>query len=121
VAWNSARDIGEIAVSVMTLGEIRQGIELLPHGQRRDSLWDWLEHSIPEQFANRVLETDVTVAQAWGVLSARAIREKRSLPTIDGILLATAEVHGLAVVTRNVRDFSGYDVPIVNPWDAGSI
>lgn len=119
VEWTQARDIRDIAISVMSIGEIRRAIEVLPQGQRRDKLCDWLQHSIPEKFGNRVIDADENVAQAWGVLSASAIKSNRTLPTVDGILLATAEVHGLTVLTRNVRYFAGYDVPIINPWEDG--
>lgn len=119
VEWTQARDIRDIAISVMSIGEIRRAIEVLPQGQRRDKLWDWLQHSIPEKFGNRVIDADENVAQAWGVLSARATKSNRTLPTVDGILLATAEVHGLTVLTGNVRYFAGYDVPIINPWEDG--
>ncbi|MGI8508940.1 MAG: PIN domain-containing protein, partial [Gemmatimonadaceae bacterium] len=90
---------------------------LLPQGRRRDRLADWLGRDVVAQFQQRILDVDYNVAQAWGTLSARARAGKRRLSTVDGLLLATAMVHGLAVVTRNVRHFSGYDVHVINPWE----
>jgi toxin FitB len=105
---------------VMTIAEIRRGAEMLPNGRRRERLLEWLEHDVLNRPSDHLLEIDEQTAQAWGVLMARAIMARRSLPIIDGMLLASAQVNRLAVVTRNVRDFSGYDVPIVNPWDTES-
>jgi toxin FitB len=120
VEWANAHHMSELAISVMTIAEIRRGAEMLPNGRRRERLLEWLEHDVLNRPSDHILEIDEQTAQAWGVLMARAIMAKRSLPIIDGMLLASAQVNRLAVVTRNVRDFSGYDVPIVNPWDTES-
>ena len=63
---------------------------------------------------------DADVARRWGELGADARRAGRPLPTVDGLLLATAAVHGLTVATRNMRDCAGRGVDVVDPWnDAG--
>ncbi|HSU98319.1 MAG TPA: type II toxin-antitoxin system VapC family toxin [Gemmatimonadaceae bacterium] len=120
-AWSRANNAEECAISVMTIGEIRHGINLLPEGGRRTELRNWLARDVIQRFADRTVDITVEIAEAWAGLTAQAHRTKRSLSAPDGLILATAIVHRLSVVTRNVRDFSGYDVPIVNPWDAGSI
>jgi toxin FitB len=117
VEWTNAQDIGDFALSVLTIGEIRRGAELLQPGRRRELLLNWLENDVLNRPGDRILKIDERIAQTWGVLTASATRSNRLLPIIDGMLLATAHVHGLTVVTRNVRDLAGYDVPVVNPWD----
>lgn len=118
VSWGAAHEDKEYALSVVTLGEIQYGIELLPGGHRRDQLTSWLERELIEQFKGRILDVDADIAHAWGAVSARARTNSRRLLTADGLLLATAMVHSLAVVTRNVRHFSGYDVHVINPWES---
>ena len=111
--WFSHRRAGALYLSVLTLGEIRMGIEALPDLARRLVLLDWLETDLPAFFAGRILPIDVAVADRWGRLVAHA---GRSLPAIDSLLAATASRHGYTLVTRNLRDVHGLDVPVINPW-----
>lgn len=121
ISWAAAHEDKEYALSVITLGEIQYGIELLPRGHRRDQLTSWLGRELIEQFKGRILDVDADVAHAWGAVSARARAEDRHLLAADGLLLATAMVHGLSIVTRNERHFSGYDVQVINPWEPGEV
>ena len=118
IAWLEARTSLECAISVLTLGEIQKGVSLMPAGRRRNRLAGWLETELPRQFAGRTLTIDERVTLAWGRLMANGHRDGREPPVIDGLLLATAEVHGITFVTRNERDCAGRGVPIVNPWAA---
>lgn len=106
----------ELAISVLTVGEIRTGVMLLPGSRKRRRLEEWLRVDLLRQFTGRVLAVDEAAALAWGRLAAAGRREGRPLPVIDGLLLATAEVHGLTLVTRNERDCAGRGVPVLNPW-----
>jgi predicted nucleic acid-binding protein len=106
----------ELAISVLTLGEIAKGVALLPHGARRDELDRWLGIELPKQFAGRVLPIDEAIAATWGRLSAEARAAGRELPVVDGLLLATASVKGLTLVTRNENHCGGRGVPVLNPW-----
>lgn len=115
VTWSEANDFRECGISVLTLAELRRGIELLPAGHRRDELRTWLGQTVRDRFREQIFDVDNEIAEAWGVLDARAQLSGRHLTAPDGLLLATASVHHLSVVTRNVRDFSGYDVPVINP------
>lgn len=108
----------QLAISVLSIGEIRQGVMLLAAGRRRQQLEEWLAVSLVRQFTGRVLPVDEAVALAWGRLSAEGRRSGRRLPVIDGLLLATSEVHGLTLVTRNERDCGDRGVPVLNPWGA---
>jgi len=112
--WVSDRPVSTLYLSVLTLGEIRKGIECVADAKRRAALVDWLEIELPARFAGRILLVDVAVADCWGRLLAVA---GRSLPTIDSLLAATALAHQLVMVTRNARDFQGLGVTVLNPWD----
>jgi len=113
VAWFEERPATTLHLSVLTLGEIRKGIEALDHGRRKLGLLDWLETDLPAFFAGRILPIDEAVADRWGHLLAAA---GRPLPAIDSLLAATALTHGLALVTRNVNDFPAQELEIINPW-----
>ena len=113
VAWFTQRPPATLYLSVLTLGEIRKGIETLSDEVRRQALVDWLETDLPTFFTGRVLPVDEAVADRWGRLVAAA---GRPLPAIDSLLAATALEHDLMLVTRNVKDFAGLPVQIFNPW-----
>lgn len=114
VAWFEDRPATTLYISVLTLGEIRKGIESLGKCKRKVKLLDWLETELPAFFAGRVLPIDNAVADRWGRLLAAA---GRPLPAIDSLLAATALTHGLALVTRNVDDFPHPDLEVFNPWN----
>lgn len=107
----------DLHVSVLTLGEIARGVALLPVGARQARLQRWLASELPRQFEGRVLPVDAAVAAAWGRLGAEGQQAGRPLPAVDGLLLATAAVHGLTLVTRNVGDCAGRGVAVLDPWD----
>ncbi|MCK9214870.1 MAG: type II toxin-antitoxin system VapC family toxin [Rhodoferax sp.] len=118
VAWFRQRPRQSLYLSVLTLGEIGKGIERLVHVQgasRRALLADWLEQELPIYFLGRMLPIDAQVADRWGRLQSDA---GRPLPAIDGLLAATALQHNLTLVTRNVKDFTGLNLDIINPWEA---
>jgi toxin FitB len=103
--------------SRVTLGEIRQGIAILPQSRKRTSLETWPDVEFKNRFAGRILPVDSTVADRWGRLNARAAR-RETLTIVDSLLAATALEHGLTIVTRNIRDFETLEVDVVNPWEA---
>lgn len=113
VDWFSQRPPTTPHLSVLTLGEIRKGIEGINDERRRQSMIDWLETDLPAFFTGCILGIDGAVADRWGRLVAAA---GRPLPAIDSLLTATALEYDLVLVTRNVKDFSGQPVEIFNPW-----
>lgn len=113
VAWISQRPPATLYISVLTLGEIRKGIDGLADEARRMKLLDWLQTDLPAFFTGRILPVDAQVADRWGRMVAAA---GRPLPAIDSLLAATALAHDLILVTRNVKDFAGLPVQIINPW-----
>lgn len=114
-AWFAQRPATELYLSVLTLGEIRKGVEALADSGRRTELRQWLERELSVFFAERVLSIDAGVAHQWGQLLAEA---GRSLPAIDSLLAATALHHNLVLVTRNLKDVAGLPVKVLNPWAA---
>jgi len=114
-AWLEPIPEASLFLSVLTLGEIRKGVELLDPGPRRERIEAWL-HRLTTTFSRRLLPVDVAVAERWGVVSAEARRGGRPRPPVDSLLAATALCHDLALVTRNVADFAGTGARVVNPW-----
>lgn len=111
-AWFHEVPEPELFVSVLVLGEIRRGLELV---RRRDrtaglALEQWL-HRMTESFADRILPVDAEVANVWGRLNV-----PDPLPAVDGLLAATALVHGLTLVTRNTRDLARSGVRLMDPF-----
>lgn len=118
LSWLEEQSPLDLAISVLTLGEIEKGIRLPPEGRKRERLTTWLVGELSRQFLGRVLPVDDRVALAWGRLTADARLRHRDLPVIDGLLLATAAAHDLILVTRNEKDCRDRGVPIHNPWEA---
>jgi len=114
VAWLQARPPQSLFLSVLTLGEIRKGIEKVTDLGRQQALLDWLELELPNYFLGRLLNIDAHTADRWGRLMASA---GRPLPAIDGLLAATALQHDLTLVTRNIKDFAGLQVKLISPWE----
>ena len=113
VAWFTQRPRQTLYLSVLTLGEIRKGIEKLD-AARQQPLLDWLEVELPNYFLGRLLAVDAHTADRWGRLLASA---GRPLPAVDSLLAATALQHDLTLVTRNTADFSDTGVRLINPWN----
>lgn len=111
----TARQDRYLYFSVLTLGEIRKGIEMLSDGPRRLVLRDWLDIDLPRFFTGRILAIDLAVADRWGRIVAAA---GRSVPAVDSLLAATAATHDLILVTRNIKDFIGFPVTAINPWQS---
>lgn len=105
----------DVFLSVITIGEIVNGIARLPPGQKKTALETWLG-GLERDYAARILPIDGETARIWGTLTAAARRAGRAVAVADGLIAATARAHGLHVMTRNVSDFAPTGVLIVNPW-----
>ena len=116
--WLEAADTDSLYASVLTFGEIRLGVELLPPSKRRTQLEQWLDRDLPEWFEGRILPVDQAIADRWGLLRAQAQNIGRPLSVIDALLAATALQYDLTIVSRNVSDFSVVGLAMLNPWDA---
>jgi toxin FitB len=118
IAWTHSVDEDRVSLSVITLAEIRSGVERLPQSRRRSRLQEWLEVELPRRFDKRVLAVDEAVAHAWGRIVAEAYGSGHPISIMDGFLAATAKVHHLILATRNVAHFEHIDLPTFNPWTA---
>lgn len=115
--WILATPEDLMHLSVITIGEIRKGIDLLDESDpKRGALQSWLDHDLRIRFAGRLLSFDESVAERWGQIEAAAKRQRVTLPTIDAQLSATALHHGLTFVTRNTADVRLTGVALFNPW-----
>jgi len=111
-AWYATIDDHDLYLSVLVAGEIRKGIEL---ARRRDptragALERWLRE-VDAAFAERILPVDRAITDEWGRMSAL-----RPVPVVDGLLAATAKVHGMVLVTRNDADVAGLGAEVLNPF-----
>lgn len=113
VQWFSQRPASSLFLSVLTLGEIRKGVEKLKDRHQQIELIDWLENDLVIFFSGRILSIDSAVADRWGRLVAGA---GRTVSAIDSLLAATAVEHDLILVTRNIKDLEGLAVTTYNPW-----
>ena len=105
-------------VSVVSIGELRRGATLLvPGSVRRTQLEQYIEVKLPILFATRVIPVTQAIAERWGVLDALRQAAGQPLGMADGMIAATAFEHDLTLVTRNVKDFAGLGIAIINPWD----
>ncbi|MCY7417526.1 MAG: type II toxin-antitoxin system VapC family toxin [Chloroflexi bacterium] len=110
--WGAATHDEDLFTSVLVLGEIQRGIDSI---RRRDvpsalALEQWL-HRLTDNFSDRILPIDSSIAMRWGALNV-----PDPLPTVDGLLAATALVHDLTLVTRNTRDVERTGVRMFDPF-----
>jgi predicted nucleic acid-binding protein len=117
--WLHSVDEDMLFVSAITLAELRFGIERLAPGARRNSLELWLRESLIERLGLRLLVVDSAIAAEWGTLQAQTQARGRRMNTMDCFLAATARVHQLVMVTRDVDHFSSVGCELFNPWTAG--
>lgn len=116
VSWVGSLDPLRLHISVITVAEIEYGIQRLPPSARRTSLQTWLDSTV-QILGPRVLPVSRSIASAWGRIRAEAEAIRRTMPLADAALAATAEVHGLVLVTRNVRHFEAWGGDLIDPWN----
>ncbi|MFZ0704726.1 MAG: type II toxin-antitoxin system VapC family toxin [Candidatus Korobacteraceae bacterium] len=120
MAWLDGVDENSVFLSVITLTELRYGLERLAPGRRRKQLDRWLEHELPQRFEGRILPVDALVADACGRLVARTESLGRPIEARDAFIAATAHVHRLTLVTRNASHFETTLKSILTPWTNAS-
>ena len=119
VRWLFEADEDLLFLSVISLAELRFGVERLPLGARRSRLDGWIREELAERFEGRILPVDQQVANVWGQMQAGTEAQGRRMNQMDCFLAATAKIHGLTLVTRNREDFSGFAKELINPWSDG--
>lgn len=115
--WLESSEEQLFHISVLTLGEIRKGIDSIRLSTRRTALESWLSRDLVVRFDGRILAVDQTIADRWGRLAAKASLSGRTISAVDGLLAATALHHNLTLVTRNTKDVAITDVSFFNPWE----
>ena len=117
VKWLDTTPEASQYVSVLTLAEIEKGILRKEEGKRRRDLQRWFDEDLPARFAGRILAFDARVASRWAHLTASLLDKGRPLPTLDSQIAATALANDLVLVTRNVKDYAGTGIDVLNPWE----
>jgi len=115
-AWIEAQPPEDLAISSLALGEIQRGVIRLPAGRRRAALERWLTDEVQVDYDGKTIGIDDAIALEWGRVSAEAMKRGRTIPDTDGLLVATAIVLNLTLVTRNERHCAGWGAPLINPW-----
>lgn len=116
LAWYGTVDFDQLYVSALTIGEIKKGIVKLSGGRRKLNLQNWLDE-LRKKISGRVLPLTENTFIGWGNMIARFEQQGIVRPPYDSLIEATALEHDLILVTRNVRNFSGSSVTILNPWE----
>lgn len=114
--WLHSADEDQLFISVVTLTELRYGIDRLAIGSRRKRLEEWLENELPLRFEGRTLIVDSKIADTCGRLVVRSESLGRPIEPRDAYIAATAEVHNLTLVTRDVTAFQPTLKSVLNPW-----
>jgi tRNA(fMet)-specific endonuclease VapC len=116
VDWIDSLDPETVSLSVITIGELRKGIEKLVRSRRKDQLTVWLENDLLLRFADKIVAITTDVMLVWGDLTGRLERDGKPIAAIDSLLAATALQGKYTLVTRNEEDFQHTGVSILNPW-----
>jgi predicted nucleic acid-binding protein len=116
IRWFSNHKELDLYLSVITIGELRKGIERLPSSKKKHRLNHWINEDLLHRFNNRVLDVTQVEVNQWGKTLAKAESIGRQLPAIDALIAATAIAHDFAVVTRNTKDMEASGVELINPW-----
>ena len=116
-AWVTSRRAGDMYFSAVSEAELRYGVAILPAGRRRVALAAAVDGLVREDFAGRVLPFDSVAARAYAEIAATRRRAGRPVSQADSQIAAIARARGFAMATRNVRDFAGMGIEVVDPWE----
>lgn len=116
LAWFAGQEVVALFLSAVSEAELRAGVAYLPAGRRRDSLVAAIDAMVAEDFAGRVLAFDSAAARSYAVIAASRRVAGRPIAEADCQIAAIAHAHGAAVATRNVADFLGCSVTVIDPW-----
>lgn len=118
VEWLDTQECNCVYLSSVTVAEISYGLESLPNGKKKRQLYDAFERFLALGFVDRNLDFDFDAARIYGQLMALRRNAGRPMSMADGQIAAIAKAHGLALATRNVKDFQGCGLIIINPYDS---
>ena len=117
-AWISRFPVDTLFFSAVGEAELRFGLALMPPGRRRERLGAEIDSMLREDFAGRVLPFDSSAARSYAKIAAARRSAGRPVPPTDGQIAAIAHSRGMAVATRNVRDFEQMQIQVINPWES---
>ena len=106
----------DIYLSVITIGEIKAGVEKLANSQKKDKLLYWLENDLLVRFKNRIINIDIEVILQWATVNTQLKQMGKPLPLMDSLIGATTQAKDMILLTRNEKDFQNLDIQIVNPF-----
>ena len=115
-AWIAERDAQEMYLTAVSEAELRYGVAIMPVGKRRNALESAMIRWIDQGFRGRVLPFDSTAARAYAEIAADRRQAGRPIGEADCQIAAICRSRGAVLVTRNVRDFEGTEVEVINPW-----
>ncbi|WP_129632547.1 type II toxin-antitoxin system VapC family toxin [Candidatus Oscillochloris fontis] len=118
IDWIDQCDPQTVYLTVITIGELRKGIEKLPASTRKATLTDWLATDLLLRFEGRILALTTEVMLVWGELTGALELRGTPIAAIDSLIAAIALHGGYTLVTRNERDFRYTGIPVINPWNA---
>lgn len=116
-AFYSGTDSGLLYVSVVSIGELHFGLNLLPPGKRRDAIQSWIKKT-EAIYTNKILGVDEAIGRRWGEIRAELRSNGYTVALNDLLIAATAIHYDLTVVTRNIKVFAPAGCKVLNPWDA---
>jgi len=116
IDWLKGVDTNNLFLSVITIGEIKKGIEKLPESLRKKNIQDWFENDLLIGFEGRILSLDLSVILLWGELIGELEKKGRKLSPLDSLIAATTKHHNYILVTRNEKDFDGIEIVVFNPF-----
>lgn len=115
--WFGQHDASDLFISAVTEAELRTGVAILPEGQRRDRLKLAVDAMIDQDFHARIIPFDSPAAKAYAEIAARRRAAGRPIAEADCQIAAIASATNAVVATRNVKDFDGCGVRVINPWN----
>jgi predicted nucleic acid-binding protein len=118
--WLADQSESAVFISAITEAELRVGVAIMPAGQRRTRLAEEIEGMLVEDFGGRILPFDSPAAIAFAVIAADRRRAGRPISQADAQIAAIARSRGATLATRNVEDFEGCGIEIINPWPTGA-
>jgi predicted nucleic acid-binding protein len=117
--WLADQPAASVFISAITEAELRYGLALMPSGKRRSALAVEIDDMLGEDFSGRILPFDSPAAVAFAEIAAERRQVGRPISQADAQIAAIARSRGAALATRNVPDFEGCGVEIINPWNVG--
>lgn len=120
LAWLASQSVSSLFTTAITRGEILYGVRLLPTGHQREKLQSAVTEILDEDFSGRVLSFDDAAADAWAEIAAERRQGGHPISQSDAMIAAMTRSRGATLATRNMRDFSGCGIDLIDPWAAST-